>query len=494
MELDPFEFDDAFMFMRYAGNILDGHGYTWNAGDPPVYGCTSVLYTWVIAAVMGITGLRDGQSQVIVGASLVFALVFLLQLYRGLRRHATDGRLRHPLAPALFTVPWLVLPLLFGFHVSSGMETTLSLLLNTVVIFAVMAYGRTGSWRHAGLAALFIWLAFLTRPDNALTGLLFPALYLTAIGRPRHFIRLALVAGLLLAADTAVKYAVFGQVLPLSFYAKRSGFTEGYTAKYFWNPVRYLTEITAYAMPYLLLWFALAARRHRLLLLAFLVPVLATWLYFFSFDQIMGFHARLYLPFVPFLIVPAWLLLNDTLAAGSLPVQKADTAVRRTVFLLVFLTVAVFSKYRFINLYESWAIATGNRDAVAVPGLNDRRYNREESIRHLDDLLKRFPDDFVLAATEHGFLSANNPGKRIVDLSGLHQPVIARSGYSDSLLAAERPDLVWMPHQDLTVLHQRIREGEFFLENYEYRTDVYAFGCALRKDSPYYESLKAALE
>ena len=32
----PTDFDDAFMFVRYARNIADGYGMVWNRGDPPV--------------------------------------------------------------------------------------------------------------------------------------------------------------------------------------------------------------------------------------------------------------------------------------------------------------------------------------------------------------------------------------------------------------------------------------------------------------------------
>jgi hypothetical protein len=493
MELDSFEFDDAFMFIRYAENLLDGHGYTWNAGDPAIFGVTSILFTWIITLVKGLFGGMMSNSWVLVATALGFALAFLLILQGGMFRTVRSPLLKDRLSLALLTIPFLVLPLIFGFHISTGMETTLSLFLNTAMILAVIRYAQEdgSSWKWLAMAAVTAWLTYLARPDNALTMMLFPVFYLVALKRFRHLPVFLGLLILLLAADSLVKFLVFGDVLPLSYYTKKSGFTEGYTAKYFWNPVKYLTTFTAYTMPYILLIFAFADRKHAKILAAFLVPVAMTFAYFFTFDQIMGFDARLYFPFLPFLIVPALLVLDDFLVRRRATPARPDRNVlfRRFALLLAFLFLTVYSKYRFINKYESYAIREGNKGAIAVPDLEDRRYDREQSIRKISELLKGFPDDFVFAATEHGYLSGDNPGKRILDLSGLHNYTIATTGYNDSILAEEQPDLIWMPHQDLTVLHHDVRTGAYFKENYTYITGVYAFGCAVRNGSRYYEQL-----
>src|SRR5262245_14662222 len=46
----PTDFDDAYMYLRYAHNLLRGHGISWNAGTP-VYGATSLLHLFVVSAV-----------------------------------------------------------------------------------------------------------------------------------------------------------------------------------------------------------------------------------------------------------------------------------------------------------------------------------------------------------------------------------------------------------------------------------------------------------
>ena len=37
-------YDDAFMFARYAHNVIVHNAITWNPGQPPVYGLTSPAY------------------------------------------------------------------------------------------------------------------------------------------------------------------------------------------------------------------------------------------------------------------------------------------------------------------------------------------------------------------------------------------------------------------------------------------------------------------
>src|SRR5215468_8291399 len=47
---DATDFDDAYMYLRYAHNLLRGHGISWNPGTP-VYGATSLLHLIVVTAV-----------------------------------------------------------------------------------------------------------------------------------------------------------------------------------------------------------------------------------------------------------------------------------------------------------------------------------------------------------------------------------------------------------------------------------------------------------
>ncbi|MCD6586965.1 MAG: hypothetical protein J7K88_00280, partial [Candidatus Fermentibacteraceae bacterium] len=42
------EFDDAYMYCRYASNFLEGNGFSWNAADGPAFGATSPVFLFLI--------------------------------------------------------------------------------------------------------------------------------------------------------------------------------------------------------------------------------------------------------------------------------------------------------------------------------------------------------------------------------------------------------------------------------------------------------------
>jgi hypothetical protein len=498
LELGTFEFDDAFMFVRYAENILAGNGYSWNAGEP-IYGNTSILYTYIIAANTWLFGKYLSISWILISASIVFGIGFLIHLQMGLGRHVESPFLKNHLIIALITLPFIVFPLIYGFHISTGMETTLSLFLHSIFVFSTLRVFKEKSDSFIGLLAVSItgYLLFLTRPDNAIVVALFPVILLASVKKWALIRNYVLIMILLIGIDSLVKYAAFGEILPLSFYAKKSGFTEGYTAKYFWNPIKYITQMSAYLLPYILAISLFVRKKSIFFLLAFLLPLALTFGYYFTFDQIMGFNARLYFPFLPYLIVPAILLMDNALLdikKGDQSLWNFNALISKTSVVIVFLLITVFSKYRFINQYESWAIKTGNKNAIPIENLEQRKFNREKSIIIISDWLKEFPDDFVFGATEHGYISGDNPTKTILDFSGLHNRYIAKHGYDESVLRANPPDFIWMPHQDLTVLHFKIRTGQFFQDNYEYIPNYFAFGCAIRKDSQYYDALKAKMK
>src|SRR5579875_1266864 len=43
--------EDSFMLVRYANNLLHGHGLIWNPGGAHTYGLTSVFYIFPVAAI-----------------------------------------------------------------------------------------------------------------------------------------------------------------------------------------------------------------------------------------------------------------------------------------------------------------------------------------------------------------------------------------------------------------------------------------------------------
>src|SRR5690606_22137822 len=90
--------DDAWMFQRYADNVLAGHGVTWNAGEAPTYGLTSLLYlipNIAARAVFGNVAVSVLVVSVLSGALMLIATGWMIA-------GAEGGRSSRWLAFALF--------------------------------------------------------------------------------------------------------------------------------------------------------------------------------------------------------------------------------------------------------------------------------------------------------------------------------------------------------------------------------------------------------
>jgi hypothetical protein len=202
--------DDAFVSLRYAENLVAGHGLVYNPGEL-VEGYTNLLWTLLLAAALYL-GAPDVAAAVWLGITCYGALALLL-LAASWRRHRRDHTAFLPVAAGVV----LVSP---DFHewASGGLETSLFALLATAG--ALLARGAASNDRRALASGLVFSLLTLTRPD----GVLFATAAAAAVaigGRSRR-------AALLLCAPVlvtvvgwgAVKLATYGELLPTAFYSK----------------------------------------------------------------------------------------------------------------------------------------------------------------------------------------------------------------------------------------------------------------------------------
>ena len=89
----PTDFDDAYMYLRYAKHVLAGHGISWNAGEGGVYGVTSLLHLFVLAKLRwAFPGLGSAALLRIASGSAAAAL--LAALVGIVALHARHPRLR----------------------------------------------------------------------------------------------------------------------------------------------------------------------------------------------------------------------------------------------------------------------------------------------------------------------------------------------------------------------------------------------------------------
>ncbi len=299
------DFDDAFIFIRYAKHWLSGAGFSWNAADGTAYGITSFLHLFVVTLLRALTDLSD--AGVLTAVSFVAALlscVVLIVLGFLSVENAGFRKTRMP----LLVVPCLLLGSSLGYHSVTGMETTLSLLANALLACCVVLWSRNRSLRGLALCLLSAYVSFLTRPDNGLYAWLLPPLFLVASDRRlwRYSLSYAFLFVLVLVCDGALKKALLGDFVPLPFFAKSSGFYQGYLGTSKWNAMGEMLSFFREALPFMLLAVCTASRRAIPRLAAIAVPMLVTFAYYLTVTQIMGWHSRYYYPSLPFLVLGAW--------------------------------------------------------------------------------------------------------------------------------------------------------------------------------------------
>ncbi len=303
-------FDDAYMFIRYANNFLDGHGISWNPDGVQTYGVTSILYLAITTMARGILpNVDEGVLLTTLSASIGLLAIGVLA-YTCSHFAVSSLQKKSFLFLAVIFTSYFVISPVYLFHMASGMDTTLSFLCNALFIFAVMGwvYQENNYTLFLVLSILAGYLTFLARPDNIIYLFTLPLLSIILLGNANkkqrifHFYSWLF---LVLAIDTLIKYIVFDDPLPLSFYAKTNGYYEGYLGANDWNPIGYLFEFGGFVLPFLVI-IIFSVKKHTLkLFVIFLIPVFLTFAYYFSVLQVMGFEARYYFPAVAYLIVAA---------------------------------------------------------------------------------------------------------------------------------------------------------------------------------------------
>jgi hypothetical protein len=227
--------DDAFVSLRYAENLVLGHGLVYNPGEY-VEGYTNLLWTLVLAAALALGAPAVGSSQAL-GIAAYLALALLL-FAESRRRTREEGASFLPLAAGAV----LVSPDLHQWA-SGGLETSLFTALALAGVLRSRALARSD--RGAVATGALFSLLVLTRLDGALFAAA-AAAGLLADGRRRAALRLLAPVALTIALWSAWKLAYYGELLPTAFYSKsvlRPYYGQGlvylglYLARNAWLPV-----------------------------------------------------------------------------------------------------------------------------------------------------------------------------------------------------------------------------------------------------------------
>ncbi|MGD8858648.1 MAG: hypothetical protein PVI30_01460 [Myxococcales bacterium] len=226
----PYVVDDAFIFLRYADNLVRGHGLVYNPGGEAVEGYSSFLWTLLLAP-----GLAAGLPVPLFGQVLaaLFGVATLILVWDTARALFPHSRLA-PWFPVLF----LVTNRTFGVWAAQPMETKL---------FGAVLAGAFWVWVRRGFGGRLPWLGLvagllpLSRPEGYLFAgmIMLEGLVSGARGarlRPALWNLGACIA--VVGGHLAFRVLTYGDLLPNTFYAKVPGLRLQAGAHYLWELVR----------------------------------------------------------------------------------------------------------------------------------------------------------------------------------------------------------------------------------------------------------------
>lgn len=209
-------YDDAFISLRYAQRLLDGHGLTWTDG-PPVEGYSNLL--WVLGcAALAALGVPLVKTPVVLGIASSIALIGAV-VYAFAPRRWSDA------LPSFAASMFLALAGPIGLWAVSGLEGCLvaALLAWAVVLLRPLFDRESVQWQRAWLPGIPLALLCLTRPDGPLLTLAVCG-FLLVRSQSRAAVHQALAVGALPALATlgqvVFRLVYYGDWLPNTARAK----------------------------------------------------------------------------------------------------------------------------------------------------------------------------------------------------------------------------------------------------------------------------------
>lgn len=490
----PTDFDDAYMYMRYAEHALAGHGLAWNIGEASIFGVTSLLHLLMVSVVRWLGGRLDaaGVLQVASGSAAMALLAASVATAALLAR--TPTLRRNWLLWACMLLPLLAFPQAFVFHAGTGMDTMLSALANAALAFATLRLFSSATAANLALTAVFAVLAVLARPDNLPCALLGPTLALVLAGRRWRLAGLyvALVV-VTMGIGIGVAWVKLGSPVPLAFFAKQPHYYDGFAGEFGWNPYLFLQVFGRAAWPFVAALILFADRTALRRTVVFVVPAMASMLVLLRFNQIMGHLGRFDYPFLPYFVAAGALAFDDwhTRVRTRRP-QILPALLRRAALA----AVALLGGHWMLSLAaETYASGAASVQADLDCGY---RVGAAQDLPEVDSwqaahavaaLAAASPPGTRFAMSEHGLPGALAPSATIIDVLGLHDRDLAVRGFSAKELFRREPDAIWMPHPDHAGMWRDILCSDELWQRYDVYPDAFFYGFALRRDSPRYPGL-----
>ncbi len=209
-------YDDAFISLRYAQRLLDGHGLTWTEG-PPVEGYSNLL--WVLGcAFLGALGVDLLEAPVVLGISSAIATIAALI-------YAVPPRTWVESVPAFTGAMFIALAGPIGLWAVAGLEGCLvaALLAWSFVLLRPLLDGKTDDWKSVLAPSIPLALLCLSRPDAPLLIVIICAFLLLrsrSLQAAARAVALGLLPGLVTLAQVVFRLAYYDDWLPNTARAK----------------------------------------------------------------------------------------------------------------------------------------------------------------------------------------------------------------------------------------------------------------------------------
>ncbi len=490
------EFDDAYMYSRYASNYLAGNGFSWNVSEGPAYGATSPMYLFIITLVKSVFSDVTNSFLLSLVSLCMGILGLIILIISGFKEGENLSKFRLP----LLVIPICILSTSFRFHLFTGMETTFSFLSNSLLVLAIVSYSKKQSTLNFAFLLLSSIFTLQVRPDNGIYALLLPAFYLMSIKKISakkiiSYVFYFLISFILLVLFYA---SLFGNPLPIPFYAKSGNFFIGYAGRANWNSISYLIRFVKDVFPFVVV-IILFTRKHKVAtLLSIITPVVITFIYYSTTLQIMGWFSRYYFPSIPFIAFAAYEVLEDWVGSGSSFTKKSILQKGIILFLVSFPVYFTPLKQNIENMWlksssevglylpETIFLTSNQPELEAIPWWT--------SIQYVSAIMSNSPSGLKIAATEYGYIASENLHVEVVDMAGLHNSELVLSGFSSDQILSKFPDLIWMPHTDYTFFRKCLLDDTVFHQEYNFYPKVFNYGIALRKNSSSYSEMLTATD
>lgn len=509
--------DDSYMFVRYAQNLLAHGTVSWN-DSTPTFGLTSQAYLLLF---IPLVALVNNEYVIPMLASLISVAFFLAAI--PVLVSAVVPRVS-PLARLVSVASAYAFVALaahtIGTFATSGMDTFFAiacLSLYLAFLFHSAHSLRSLSLLRRVLVGVSGGLMYLVRPDLIVFPLVIVC-FLTVLSKTpaerRNAAIMLLVSLATLGMLAVCLWAYYGTPLPLPFYAKS-------TALYgptIWRIFRFqpelqlLTYIDAYKVFFfgaILLaaagWRSVLRRGADAVLVGTYAALALSFGYFLFFVlHVMGYAGRFYYPTLPPLLALTAFLIAATFERYTGPSSRRQR-VAIAAGIACMLLVMLYSPFMWGAQRAAYTLLR-ERHEMGQVWLTDHLHDADFMAHHdSSDIIfpclyafASLPKDASVATTEVGLSSVIAKGHYMLDLAGLNATEVALGKVNaQEMIERQHIDIVYLPVEQYypelraNILDSRaFTDGEYevFLRGNPLYADI-----AIRKGSPYEASLRACI-